>query len=92
MNKCNCVNSNILSCNFLSNFIKFGSEYESTNQSNYLHSFPITDDVVKPILDGDSLCSLAKNKRLFITDLALMEGVPTVKHCGKQLTVCRQKD
>ena len=52
-------------------------------------SFPLTDDVVKPIVDGDSLCSLAKNKRLFIVDLAQMEGVPTVKHCGKQLKVCR---
>ena len=51
------------------------------------HSFPITDDIVKPILDGKKISSLASDKRLFIVDLAIMEGVPTVKHCGKQLTV-----
>ena len=42
---------------------------------------------VKPLLEGDSLDSLITNKRLFIMDLAIMEGLPTGTMHGKKLMV-----
>ena len=50
-------------------------------------SFPVTDEMVGPLIDGVSINSLLKEKRLFIIDLATMEGLPTQKELGRQLKV-----
>ena len=42
---------------------------------------------VKPLLEGDSLDSLTADKRLFIMDLAILEGLPTMTKRGKKLVV-----
>ena len=42
---------------------------------------------VKPLLQGDSLDSLITNKRLFIIDLAIMEGISTNSVKGIKLKV-----
>ena len=53
----------------------------------FASSFPVTDKLVEPILDGDTLESLIQEKRLFIADFAVMEGISTVKVCDKPLKV-----
>ena len=42
---------------------------------------------MKPLLEGDSLDSLITNKRLFIIDLAIMEGISTNSVNGIKLKV-----
>jgi len=39
--------------------------------------FPITDDMVHNLLDGMSLREAVQQKRLFITDLHILDGIPT---------------
>ena len=56
----------------------------------FASSFPVTDKLVEPILDGDTLESLIQEKRLFIADFAVMEGNSTVKVCEKPLEVTKK--
>ena len=53
----------------------------------FICSFPLMESDVKPLLQGDSLDSLITNKRLFIIDLAIMEGISTNSVNGKKLKV-----
>ena len=63
--------------------------YSTTIISIFASSFPVTDKLVEPILDGDALESLIQEKRLFIADFAIMEGISTVKVCEKPLKVTK---
>ena len=53
----------------------------------FICSFPLMESDVKPLLEGDSLDSLITNKRLFIIDLAIMEGISTNSVNGIKLMV-----
>ena len=53
----------------------------------FICSLPLMESDVKPLLEGDSLDSLLANKRLFIIDLAIMEGISTNSVNGKKLKV-----
>lgn len=37
--------------------------------------FPVTDELLKPFLEGSTIQDLINKKRLFICDLALLDGV-----------------
>lgn len=40
-------------------------------------NFAVTDEMLKPLLEGRSIKQAIDDKRLFIVDLAVLEGVPT---------------
>ena len=40
-------------------------------------SLAVDDDVLKPLLEGKTIEQTIAEKRLFIVDLAILEGVPT---------------
>ena len=43
----------------------------------YLSRLPVTDQMLEPLLQGLTIQQAIDQKRLFITDLKILEGLPT---------------